>query len=127
MGDIYSPFTEGVGKGLRSPKARKPLEASPFILQETPYLSNLSILLKEANNRPVTFFNKQGFFVFARLMEFTLAPVFAVSGYKNFHNFPLSVYFLLQNLDQYLLLFLDYVFLVLFTDFDRVNRDGRPA
>ncbi|KAL7641431.1 UNVERIFIED_CONTAM: hypothetical protein RMT77_008571 [Armadillidium vulgare] len=78
LGDIYSPFVEGVGEGFTSPKARVPLQETPFVLLETPYLTNLRILLDEALNRPTTLFNKLGHYLYARGLEFFGIPTFWV-------------------------------------------------
>ncbi|XP_045610382.1 transmembrane protein 94 isoform X1 [Procambarus clarkii] len=75
MGDIFSPNLEGVGEGFSSPKARTPLKATPYIVLETPYITNLKILLTEALNRPVTVFNKQRFYLFSWAMESVILPL----------------------------------------------------
>ncbi|KAG7159691.1 Transmembrane protein 94-like 7, partial [Homarus americanus] len=75
MGDIYSPNLEGIGEGFSSPKAQTPLRATPYILLETPYISNLRILLAEALNRPVTVFNKQRYYLFSWAMETVILPI----------------------------------------------------
>ncbi|KAK3883547.1 hypothetical protein Pcinc_012150 [Petrolisthes cinctipes] len=75
MGDTFSPHLEGIGEGFSSPKARTPLRATPHLLLETPYITNLRTLLAEALNRPVTVFNKQRHYLFTWAMETVILPV----------------------------------------------------
>ncbi|XP_066939125.1 transmembrane protein 94 isoform X24 [Macrobrachium rosenbergii] len=78
MGDIYSPSLDDVGEGFSSPKARMPLKPSPYLLLETPYITNLRIALMEGLNRPVTVFNKQRVKLFCWAMETILLPISVV-------------------------------------------------
>ncbi|KAK7076247.1 hypothetical protein SK128_018931 [Halocaridina rubra] len=75
MGDIYSPSLEDMGEGFSSPKARMPLKSNPYLLLETPYITNLRIALSEGLSRPVTVFNKQRFMLFSWAMETMLLPI----------------------------------------------------
>ncbi|XP_068236058.1 endoplasmic reticulum magnesium-transporting P-type ATPase isoform X5 [Palaemon carinicauda] len=78
MGDIYSPSLDDVGEGFSSPKARTPLKPSPYLLLETPYITNLRIALMEGLNRPVTVFNKQRVKLFSFAMETIILPISVV-------------------------------------------------
>lgn len=90
MGDTYSPHLEGVGEGFSSPKARTPLRATPHLLLDTPYITNLRTLLAEALNRPVTVFNKQRHYLFTWAMESVILPVVVVSIYVKTVQLSLS-------------------------------------
>ena len=79
MGDVFSPLLEGVGEGFSSPKARSPLKESLYLVLETPYISNLQILLAEGLNRPITVFNKQMNALFSRAIENLFLPTVFVS------------------------------------------------
>ncbi|XP_042882289.1 transmembrane protein 94-like isoform X5 [Penaeus japonicus] len=78
LGDIYSPSLEGIGEGFSSPKARTPLKPQPHLVLETPYITNLKIVLAEGLNRPITVFNKQRFLIFSWAMETVILPVVVV-------------------------------------------------
>ncbi|XP_050731549.1 transmembrane protein 94-like isoform X3 [Eriocheir sinensis] len=91
MGEVFSPPLEGIGEGFSSPKARTPLRATPHLLLETPYISNLRILLAEALNRPVTVFNRQRHTIFAVAMEGLALPLavalaLVINGLRLYHG-----------------------------------------
>ncbi|XP_069685217.1 transmembrane protein 94 isoform X2 [Periplaneta americana] len=73
--EVYSPMTHSVREPFTVPMARTPLCNKKYILQETPYLSNLRLALEQALDRPVTYHNRLRHLLMLTCLEQIALPV----------------------------------------------------
>jgi len=77
--DVYSPMLHSGHESFTIPMARSPLCNKKYILQETPYLNNLHLALKQALDRPVTYHNRLRHLLMLTCLEQLTLPITLVS------------------------------------------------
>lgn len=77
--EVYSPMLHSVREPFGIPMARSPLCNKKYILQETPYLSNLHLALEQALDRPVTYHNRLRHLLMLTCLEQLALPITLVS------------------------------------------------
>ncbi|KAK9888015.1 hypothetical protein WA026_000299 [Henosepilachna vigintioctopunctata] len=87
--EIFSPQIED-DNFISTPKIRKPLKCARYKLLETPYLSNLKIMLEQALDRPSSHLNHQQFILLVEMVQRTILPIaivvfYALSALKYLH------------------------------------------
>jgi hypothetical protein len=80
--EIYSPRGKNTPtdeeEELSTPKVRRPLLSKRYVLQETPYLTNLRLALDSALQRPVSYHNKLKNLLMNTTSEKFFIPLFLV-------------------------------------------------
>ncbi|XP_021935663.1 transmembrane protein 94 isoform X3 [Zootermopsis nevadensis] len=76
--EVYSPMLHSIRESFSIPMARSPLFNKKYILQETPYLSNLRLALEQALDRPVTYHNRLRHLLMPTCLEQLALPVILV-------------------------------------------------
>jgi hypothetical protein len=77
--EVYSPMLHSVREPFSVPMARSPFCNKKYVLQETPYLSNLRLALEQALDRPVTYHNKLRHLLMLSCVEQLTLPITLVS------------------------------------------------
>ncbi|XP_045478027.1 transmembrane protein 94 isoform X2 [Harmonia axyridis] len=87
--EVYAP--QGKDRNLiSSPIIRKPLKSAKYKLLETPYLSNLKIMLEQALDRPSTQLTRQQHILLVEMVQRIILPIaivvfYALSALKYLH------------------------------------------
>ena len=76
--EIFAPANEDDLDSFSSPRMRKPFKCLYCVLEETPFINSLKIVLKEALNRPNSVFQKEKYLIFTICLEHVASPVFLV-------------------------------------------------
>ncbi|XP_059477239.1 transmembrane protein 94 isoform X2 [Neocloeon triangulifer] len=80
--EVYSPKVKNSPAEeedeLTTPKIRRPLQSKRYILQETPYLTNLKLALDSALTRPDSYHNKLKHLLMSTISEKFFIPIFLV-------------------------------------------------
>ncbi|CAB3361895.1 Hypothetical predicted protein [Cloeon dipterum] len=83
--EVYSPKQKNSPTNeedeLMAPKIRRPLQSKRYVLQETPYLTNLTFALNNALNRPFSYHNKLKHLLMNTVSEKFFIPLFLVLAY----------------------------------------------
>ncbi|XP_065338638.1 transmembrane protein 94 isoform X2 [Cloeon dipterum] len=83
--EVYSPKQKNSPTNeedeLMAPKIRRPLQSKRYVLQETPYLTNLTFALNNALNRPFSYHNKLKHLLMNTVSEKFFIPVFLILAY----------------------------------------------
>ncbi|XP_044759855.1 transmembrane protein 94 isoform X2 [Coccinella septempunctata] len=87
--EVYAPQGKD-GNLISSPTIRKPLKSAKYKLLETPYLSNLKIMLEQALDRPSTQLTRQQHILLVEMVQRIILPIaiiifYALSALKYLH------------------------------------------